>query len=38
MLAIEAPLSKEMKAGFERFGFSADEADPEPFARRSKKR
>jgi 23S rRNA pseudouridine955/2504/2580 synthase len=38
MLAIEAPISKEMKAGFERFGFSSDEADPEPFARRSKKR
>ena len=37
-LIIEAPLSKEMKAGFERFGFSADEADPEPFARRGKKR
>jgi 23S rRNA pseudouridine955/2504/2580 synthase len=34
MLAIEAPLSKEMKAGFERFGFSADEADPEPFSRK----
>lgn len=39
MLVIEAPLSKEMKAGFDRFGFSADEADPEPFAaRRGKKR
>lgn len=32
-LIIEAPLSPEMKAGFERFGFSEDEADPEPFAR-----
>jgi len=34
MLAIEAPLSKEMKAGFERFGFDEHEADPEPFARK----
>ena len=36
-LSIEAPLSKEMKAGFERFGFSADEADPEPFRTRGKR-
>lgn len=34
MLAIEAPLSKEMKAGFERFGFDEHEADPDPFARK----
>ncbi|MDO9224108.1 MAG: RluA family pseudouridine synthase [Caulobacter sp.] len=33
-LTIEAPLSKEMKAGFERFGFDEHEADPEPFARK----
>jgi len=32
-LIIEAPLSPEMKAGFERFGFSESEADPEPFAK-----
>jgi 23S rRNA pseudouridine955/2504/2580 synthase len=34
MLILEAPLSPEMKAGFERFGFDEHEADPEPFARR----
>lgn len=33
-LLLEAPLSKEMKAGFERFGFDEHEADPEPFGRR----
>jgi len=33
-LALEAPLSPEMKAGFERFGFDEHEADPEPFKRR----
>jgi len=32
-LVLEAPLSKEMKAGFERFGFDEQEADPEPFKR-----
>ena len=32
-LVLEAPLSREMKAGFERFGFDEHEADPEPFAR-----
>ena len=31
MLVLEAPLSPEMKAGFERFGFDEHEADPEPF-------
>lgn len=31
MLALEAPLSPEMRAGFERFGFDEHEADPEPF-------
>ncbi len=30
-LVIEAPLSPEMRAGFERFGFDEREADPEPF-------
>ena len=34
LLAIEAPLSKEMKEGFARFGFDEHEADPEPFARK----
>jgi 23S rRNA pseudouridine955/2504/2580 synthase len=33
-LMLEAPISKEMKAGFERFGFDESAADPEPFARR----
>jgi 23S rRNA pseudouridine955/2504/2580 synthase len=30
-LVVEAPLSPEMKAGFAHFGFSEDEADPDPF-------
>jgi 23S rRNA pseudouridine955/2504/2580 synthase len=34
MLALEAPLSPEMRAGFERFGFDEHEADPEPFGRK----
>ena len=34
MLALEAPLSPEMKAGFHRFGFVEDEADTDPFAKR----
>ena len=34
MLMLEAPLSPEMRAGFERFGFDEHEADPEPFRRR----
>jgi 23S rRNA pseudouridine955/2504/2580 synthase len=33
-LALEAPISKELRAGFERFGFDEHEADPDPFARR----
>lgn len=33
-LLLEAPLGREMKAGFERFGFDEHEADPEPFGRR----
>jgi len=37
MISIEAPLSPEMKAGFERFGFDEHEADPEPFGRRSRR-
>ena len=31
MIVVEAPLSREMKAGFERFGFDEHEADAEPF-------
>ncbi len=31
MLALEAPVSPELLAGFERFGFDEHEADPEPF-------
>jgi 23S rRNA pseudouridine955/2504/2580 synthase len=34
-LALEAPLSPEMRAGFERFGFEEHEAPADPFARRS---
>ncbi len=36
-LILEAPLSPEMRAGFERFGFDEHEADPEPFARRRRR-
>ncbi|MBC6981951.1 RluA family pseudouridine synthase [Caulobacter sp. 17J80-11] len=36
-LVIEAPLSKEMKEGFERFGFDEHEADAEPFGRKGGK-
>jgi 23S rRNA pseudouridine955/2504/2580 synthase len=32
-LILEAPISPELKAGFERFGFDEHEADPEPFKR-----
>lgn len=31
-LIVEAPLSPEMRAGFDRFGFSEDEAPVDPFA------
>ena len=34
LLLLEAPISPELKAGFDRFGFDEHEADPEPFARR----
>lgn len=33
-LILEAPISKELKAGFQKFGFDEHEADPEPFARK----
>ncbi|MBL8554504.1 MAG: RluA family pseudouridine synthase [Phenylobacterium sp.] len=33
-LMLEAPISPELAAGFERFGFDEHEADPEPFERR----
>jgi 23S rRNA pseudouridine955/2504/2580 synthase len=33
-IVIEAPLSPEMRAGFERFGFDEVSADPEPFSPR----
>jgi 23S rRNA pseudouridine955/2504/2580 synthase len=38
MLFIEAPISPELKAGFAKFGFSEDEADQDPFAKRQVKR
>lgn len=37
-LIVEAPLSPEMKAGFERFGFDEHEAPPEPFGSPSRAR
>ncbi len=36
-LTLEAPLSAEMRAGFERFGFDEHEADREPFGRASRR-
>jgi 23S rRNA pseudouridine955/2504/2580 synthase len=36
-LILEAPISPEMRAGFERFGFQEHEADPEPFAHRQRR-
>jgi 23S rRNA pseudouridine955/2504/2580 synthase len=36
-LILEAPISSELAAGFERFGFDQHEADPEPFQSRSRK-
>lgn len=37
-LVVEAPLSREMKAGFDRFGFSEDEAEVDPFAALGRRR
>lgn len=37
LISVEAPLSPEMRAGFERFGFDEHEADPEPFAARRRR-
>jgi 23S rRNA pseudouridine955/2504/2580 synthase len=34
LLALEAPLSPELRAGFARFGFDEHEADPEPFVKK----
>jgi 23S rRNA pseudouridine955/2504/2580 synthase len=34
-LIVEAPISAELRAGFERFGFDEHEADPEPFRGRA---
>ncbi len=38
MIVVEAPISPEMKAGFERFGFDEHEADPEPFKAHHRRR
>ena len=38
MLIVEAPISKELRAGFERFGFDEHEADAEPFRPGKKRR
>ena len=32
LLVVEAPISRELKEGFERFGFDQHEAPPDPFA------
>jgi 23S rRNA pseudouridine955/2504/2580 synthase len=37
MIDITAPISAELRAGFERFGFHESEADADPFARRYKR-
>lgn len=37
-LIVEAPISRELRAGFERFGFDEHEADPEPFRMGKKRR
>lgn len=37
-LVVEAPLSREMQEGFDRFGFDEHEAEAEPFARRGGRR
>ena len=37
-LVIEAPISPELRAGFERFGFDEHEADPEPFSTQPRRR
>jgi 23S rRNA pseudouridine955/2504/2580 synthase len=36
-LILEAPVSPELAAGFEHFGFDEHEADPEPFGRKARK-
>jgi 23S rRNA pseudouridine955/2504/2580 synthase len=38
MIIVEAPMSPEMKAGFDRFGFDEHEADPEPFKTHARRR
>jgi 23S rRNA pseudouridine955/2504/2580 synthase len=38
MIIVEAPLSPEVKAGFDRFGFDEHEADPEPFKAHARRR
>lgn len=35
-LMLEAPISPELRAGFERFGFDPREADPDPFGEKRK--
>jgi len=38
MIVVEAPISPELKAGFDRFGFDEHEADPEPFKAHHRRR
>lgn len=37
LIDIEAPISRELRAGFETFGFHESEAEADPFQRRSKR-
>jgi 23S rRNA pseudouridine955/2504/2580 synthase len=37
-LIIEAPISRELKLGFDRFGFDPHEAEADPFPQRSRRR
>jgi 23S rRNA pseudouridine955/2504/2580 synthase len=37
-LVLEAPISPEMRAGFDRFGFEEHEAPDEPFGQRRRRR
>ena len=38
LLVVEAPISKEMQAGFDRFGFDDHEAPGDPFVRKGGRR
>jgi 23S rRNA pseudouridine955/2504/2580 synthase len=38
MIIVEAPISPEMQAGFDKFGFDEHEADAEPFRAKGRRR